>query len=139
MIPVMTSNSNEYNWLDIAALPSMAYYRVKSIDMSGEIKYSGIVKIVAGNEHSMITVSPNPIQGSELNLQFKNKQEGRYDIRLLDATGQVLLVSVVQHAGGNSTQTIQLPFTVGRGVYQLIVTGADKNVAVRQLYIHRDK
>lgn len=136
---VMATNSDAYSWLDISALPATTYYRVKSIDLSGEIKYSGIAKIFAGDERSMITVSPNPVQGNELNMQFKNKQEGRYDIRLVDAAGRVLLISAVQHAGGNSAQTIQLPFTVSRGVYQLIMTDADKNVTTRQLYIYRAK
>lgn len=136
---VVASGSNAYNWLDISALPAMAYYRVKSIDISGEIKYSGIAKIFTGDEHSMISVSPNPVQGSELHVQFKNKREGRYDIRLADMAGRVLLVSAGQHAGGNSTQTIQLPFSVSRGIYQLIVTDADKNVTIQQLYIHRAK
>lgn len=136
---IVASNSNAYSWLDMSALPAMTYYRVKSIDISGEIKYSGIAKIAAGYERSMITVSPNPVQGNELNVQFKNKQEGRYDVRLLDATGRVILVSAAQHAGGNSTQTFQLPFAVSRGIYQLIVTDENKNATIRQLYIHSDK
>jgi hypothetical protein len=136
---VVAVNSNEYSWLDISAMGAMAYYRVKSIDLSGEIKYSGIAKVVGGNEFSKITVSPNPVQGSELNVQFKNKQEGKYDIRLVDAAGRVVLVSAAQHTGGSSTQTIQLPVTVSRGIYQLIVTDEDKKVTIQRLYIDRAK
>jgi hypothetical protein len=135
---VVANRSNDYSWLDIS-VSAMVYYRVKSIDLSGEIKYSGIATLFAGNEHSMITVSPNPVQGSELHVQFKNKREGKYDIRLIDAAGRLLLVSAGQHAGGNSTQTIQLPSSVSRGLYRLIVTDADKNVTTQQLYIGRDK
>ena len=136
---VAASNSDTYSWLDISPLPAMAYYRVKSIDMSGEIKYSAIAKISAGDEHPVITVSPNPVHGSELHLQFKNKREGRYDIRMVDAAGRLQLVTTTQHAGGNSTHTIQLPFAVGRGIYQLIVTDVDMNVTTQKLYIDRAK
>jgi hypothetical protein len=136
---VAASISNIYSWLDLSPLPAMAYYRVKSIDISGEIKYSGVAKLIMGDEYPMITVSPNPVQGNEMNLQFRNKQEGRYDIRLVDAAGRLQLVSARQHAGGNSTHTIRLPFAVGRGIYQLIVTDADKKVTTQQLYIDRAK
>ena len=136
---VAASNNNTYSWLDISSLPAMTYYRVKSIDLSGEIKYSGIAKIISGDEHPAITVSPNPVHGNELNVQFKNKREGSYDIRLVDAAGRLQLVSARQHGGGNSTHTIRLPFAVGRGIYQLIVTDADKNVTTQQLYIDRAK
>lgn len=136
---VMASNSNDYSWNDVSALPAMAYYRVKSIDLSGEIKYSGIAKIAGGDEHPVITVSPNPVQGNELNVQFRNKRGGRYDIRLIDAAGRLQLVSIRQHSGGNSTHTIQLPFAVRSGAYQLIVTDEDKKVTAQQLYIDRAK
>jgi hypothetical protein len=136
---VVASNNNDYTWDDVSALPGMIYYRVKSVDLSGEIKYSGIAKIAGGDEHPMITVSPNPVQGNELNIQFKNKRGGRYEIRLIDATGRLQLVSARQHAGGNSTHTIQLPFAVGRGIYQLVVIDEDKHVTAQQLYIDRIK
>ncbi len=136
---VPASNLTAYSWLDLSVVTGTAYYRVKSFDLSGEIKYSGIATILAGTEHSMISVAPNPVQGRELHVQFKNKLEGKYEIRLVDAAGRSLFVSARQHAGGNSTQTIQLPFAVGRGIYQLIVTDAYKNVTVQQLYIHSDK
>ena len=85
----------------------------------------------------MIAVSPNPVQGNEVNIQFRNKRAGRYDIRLTDATGRLHLVTLRQHSGGNSTHTIQLPFSVRSGAYQLMVTDEDKRVTSQQLYIDR--
>lgn len=136
---VSAGASDSYSWVDVATLPAMAYYRVKSIDISGAIKYSGTAKIWAGDEHAMITVSPNPVQGTALTIQFKNKPHGKYDIRLADVTGRVLMVTVAQHTGGNSTQTIQLPFSIGRGVYHLLVTDPVNNVSIQNLFIHGDR
>lgn len=135
---VPASNNTDYSWLD-NSVSAMVYYRVKSVDRSGELKYSGIATLFAGADRSTISVAPNPVQGRTLHVRFKDKREGKYEIRLVDAAGRSLLVSARQHPGGNSTQTIQLPFDVGRGIYQLIVTDAYKNVNVQQLYIHSDK
>ncbi len=136
---VTANGSSSYSWLDGSALQQSSYYRIKSIDRRGMIKYSGIVKISSGNEPSIIRVWPNPVEGSEFNLQFKNQPAGRYDIRLLDAAGRVLLVTSAQHADGNSMETIKLSPGIGTGFYQLEVIAPDKTVSVQKLFISKAK
>ncbi len=136
---VTANGSSSYSWSDGSALQQSSYYRIKSIDRTGKIKYSGIVKISLGNETSMIRVWPNPVEGSELNLQFKNQPAGRYDIRLLDATGRVIFVTSAQHADGNSMETIKLSQGIGTGFYQLEVIAPDKTVSVQKLFISKTK
>ena len=48
---VVAVNSNEYSWLDISATQALSYYRVKSIDLSGEVKYSAVARVAGGYEH----------------------------------------------------------------------------------------
>ncbi len=136
---VSANGGDSYTWVDDASLPALTCYRVKSVDISGVIKYSGIAKILAVDEQPMITISPNPVQGTGLILQFKNKLAGKYDVRLADVTGRVLLIAEALHTGGNSTQTIQLPFSIGTGVYHLVITDPFKKVAVQNLIIHRGR
>ena len=136
---VTANGSSSYNWLDVSALVHSSYYRIKSFDRTGMIKYSGIVKVSSGKDLSMIRVWPNPVEGSELNLQFKNQPAGRYEIRLLDAAGRVLFASSVQHAGGNSIETINLSSGTGNGFCQLEVIAPDKTVSVQKLFISKSK
>ncbi|HKC34750.1 MAG TPA: LamG-like jellyroll fold domain-containing protein, partial [Chitinophagaceae bacterium] len=136
---VTATGSSSYNWLDVSALQQGSYYRVKSIDKRGIIKYTGIVKISSGNEPSMIRVWPNPVEGSEMNLQFKNQLSGRYEIRLLDAVGRMLFATTTDHAGGNSMETIELSPRIGRGFYQLVVIAPDKTIHLQKLLISKAK
>jgi len=136
---VTANGSSSYNWLDVSALQQGPYYRVKSIDKRGIIKYTGIVKVSSGKEPSMIRVWPNPIEGSEINLQFKNQLSGRYNIRLLDAAGRVMFAKIAEHAGGNSIETIELSPGISRGVYQLVVIAPDKTVHSQKLFINKAK
>lgn len=132
---VMATRSNSYSWLDASPLNQTSYYRVKSVDISGVKKYTGIVKVVAGYESPSITVSPNPVVNHEVNIQFKNKTVGIYNVRLADAAGRVLLAKDITLAAGSSTQIIPLPLNTGRGLYHLIITNPDKTVSVQKLLV----
>jgi hypothetical protein len=67
--PIVKSRSN-YEWLDRNAFTGNNYYRIKSIDINGEIQYSNIVKIVMSKGRLQITIYPNPVTDGNINLQF---------------------------------------------------------------------
>jgi len=136
---VLADGSSSYNWPDVSAMQQISFYRVKSIDIPGIIKYTGIVKLSSGNEPSMIRVWPNVVESNELNLQFKNQSKGRYDIRLLDAAGRIIFAAFAEHSGGNSIETIELSSSITRGFYQLVVIAPDKTVNVQKLFISKTK
>ena len=136
---VMANGSSSYNWTEIPPFQQVSYYRVKSIDIPGIIKYSGIVKLSSDNEPSTIRISPNPAEGDELNLQFKNQLKGRYNIRLLDAAGRLIFSSSTVHAGGSSIETFVLPPGIIRGFYQLLIITPDKTVNVQKLFASKTK
>jgi hypothetical protein len=136
---VTANGSSSYNWVDVSGLQQQTYYRVKSIDKRGIIKYSAIAKVSSASEPSTIRVWPNPVQGNEMNLQFKNQPAGRYGIRLLDAAGRVLFAAITEHRGGNSIETINLSSAISRGFYQLVVIAPDKTVHTQKLFISKAK
>ncbi len=88
---------------------------------------------------STVRVWPNPIEGSELNLQFNNQLNGTYNIRLLDVAGRELFAKSIEHAGGNSIETIELSPGTRRGLYQLVVIAPDKTVNTQKLFISKAK
>jgi hypothetical protein len=119
---VSASNSTTYNWMDQNAVRGYNYYRIKSVDNNGQVKYTEIVRVLVGNGKPAITVSPNPIQSNFVNIQFTEQQAGKYAIRLINISGQVVYSREVFHNGGNASQSFALSSLPASGVYQLEIT-----------------
>lgn len=119
-----------YSWLDsrldAATLNSNTFYRIKSIGINGDIKYSSIIKFTTGSVKSSITISPNPIQGNRFTIQFSKSVIGRYNIMLLGIDGKLLYSSFIQHPGDNASFPLQLPAALAKGTYILNVISPDK-------------
>jgi len=128
-----------YSLLDATAPTATIFYKVKSIGVNGEIKFSSIVKVAGGKVKAAISISPNPVEGAVVNLQLKNQPEGKYSVRILTNIGQVILSNKLQHAGGNSTQLLTLPTGIAKGTYQLEVTLPDNSRQVQTLFINSNK
>ena len=139
-IATQVSNASiTYNWLDENAVTGVNYYRIKAIELSGNVKYTDIVKVVLGKAGTGITVSPNPVRGNLVNIQFNNQQAGRYNIRLMNNAGQEVYKNVLQHTGGNASQSINIPSAIARGIYQLEVIAPDNTKKVQKLIVDLDK
>jgi hypothetical protein len=124
-----------YNWLDVNVAAGTQWYRIKAIDRSGQFKYSAIVKINANRNGSGITVWPNPVKGNDITLQLSNEAAGRYNIRLTNAAGQIILTRNIQHAGGSASQSISLSSQAIAGVYQLEIVAPNGNRKSQKLII----
>ena len=62
-----------YSWMDINAAAVVVYYRIKSNAVSGEVKYTNIVKLAAGFIKPGFSISPNPIRCLGKRLDRKKK------------------------------------------------------------------
>lgn len=128
-------SSQVYSFLDNTPAIGVSYYRIKSVDLSGAFKYTSIVKMVSGKKLPTILVSPNPIEGNVINLQFGNQPSGRYSVKLISTTGQTVYSNIRNHAGGSATQILELPSTVSGGAYQLEIIAPDNSRQVQKLLI----
>ncbi len=122
-LPAMDQSENNYTWTDNNPSENLNYYRIQSISANGQAKYSDILKVDAGVIASVFKVAPNPVTGNTINLVINNKPSGIYTIKLVNNFGQVLLVKRITHVGGSVSQALQVPSLVGKGVYQLQITG----------------
>ena len=113
--------ANQYQWLDKNAVQGYQYYRIHSKDFNGQSGYSQIVKVLIGATLPSITVYPNPSKGKNIHIQMSNQPSGQYDIRLLNALGQVLYSKSFEQQNGSTTQTIQWDNVWSEGIYQLEV------------------
>jgi len=119
----------QYNWLDRDVINGMNYYRIRSLGLNGEVKYSEVVKLnVRDNSPSLISVYPNPVrEDGMVQVSMNNVQAGNYVISLYNELGQVTYRRQQAHAGGNAVYTINLGKELSHGQYTLEVKGTDNS------------
>ena len=116
-----SNNDRVYVFNDATAQSGTYFYRVKSNGIDGELKISSIVKLTIGGTKSFVLITPNPVEGNAIHLQMTNKQKGNYDIRLIGLNGVLLLSRSINHAGGSSVISIDVPGSIAPGTYHLQV------------------
>ena len=116
---------NSYSWMDVKPFGSNNFYRIKAISKTGEVKYSGIVKVKIGSNVSSITVYPNPVKNNSLTVRFENENKGTYIVTLFNLLGQSVFTRMIEHEGGSLTKSLQLSKAVSKGNYQLQIIGGE--------------
>jgi len=115
-----------YNWLDTNPLEGDNFYRVRSVGISGDSKLSQVVKVNMGKLPSEITVYPTPVnEDGVVYISLSNKPAGNYQVSLVNSKGQVMLIKVLNHAGGSSVYSITMEKYMSHGSYMLNVAGDD--------------
>jgi hypothetical protein len=117
-----TNAKASYSFLDETHPNGHLFYRIKAIQADGSEVYSGIVRINTDKGITTLTVSPNPVTGNEIRLQFTKLPKGTYSIRLFSEGGMIQAQTILIHDGGSVTEVF--PFHVGTGgLYFLQVSG----------------
>lgn len=122
------TNAKSYAFVDAAPLNApTGFYRIKAVDKDGKLSYSNIIRLSSRNAAADVAVTPNPIINGTVNLQLSNFTKSEYNVSLFDATGKIAFSRRMNIESGSSAQTIQLPGTVAKGMYQLqIANGSTK-------------
>lgn len=113
---------NNYNYFDHSTLDDYNYYRIKAIDKDGKITYSNVLKLNGKKTDEGISVYPNPIINGIVNLQLNNLQKANYFFTVFNAVGKQILVKSLNIETGTSSQNIELPNGIAKGVYQLQIS-----------------
>jgi len=116
-----TGGNAGYNWLDKQAVTGKNFYRIKSKDNAGRVKFSRIVKVTIGKGKPSISIYPNPVTDDVVNLAFSNMPESVYNVKIYNAIGQTVLVKQISHAAGSSSEMLMLNKKLAKGTYQLEV------------------
>jgi hypothetical protein len=125
-----------YSFLDAAPTQGVNYYRIKTIDLSGTARYTYIVKVTYGNTAASITLTATVISNNSLSLQLNNQPKGQYGVRVLNSVGQQLVKTMFEHQGGNSTQSVSLPYKLTGGIYLLEVKKPDGIKIIEKIVIN---
>lgn len=113
-----SSNVNYYSWIDHYPLPGKSYYRLKQIDINGQVKYSRTVAVEFVLANSWVRLMPNPAkEQTTLTLQLIRPEA--CTIILTDLAGRVIYSNQL---GIVLYRTVNLDLTsYTAGVYLLTV------------------
>ena len=119
--------TSDYNFTDTKPFTIENHYRIKTIDKSGETRYSKVVFIKFINLTEGLHVYPNPILNGTITIQSINTAAGEYHVSLTTNTGQIVLRKSIHHTGGALSNTIAISSSLAKGVYNLYIQGKDLN------------
>jgi hypothetical protein len=121
---VRANGSTDYDFTDNDPT-SVNYYRIRSNGANAETKYSSIVKI-SFETTPLITVYPNPVkEDGKTNIKFTSKTAGNYEVKLLNALGQVVKTQTIKHMGIDANYVFSFPIHMSHGHYTLEINGKD--------------
>jgi lysophospholipase L1-like esterase len=99
------------------------YYRIKSFDKSGTVKYSNTVSVNIAKNVTVI-VYPNPVKESSFNLQFNGFEKSNFSVGIYNSTGLQIFSEPIA-ASTSPTHTINLKSKPPSGNYLLVITTSD--------------
>jgi hypothetical protein len=135
-VPAKANNNTlvSYNSFDANPYLGNNFYRIKAVEKSGGIKYSGVVNVKTGSYKSSIVVYPNPVKNGMLYMKLNNQPNGKYVVQLLNTLGQQIFTQTIDHIGGTAILSLNVSSVISKGVYQLkIIHG--KTRQIQQLVI----
>jgi YVTN family beta-propeller protein len=77
-----------YSWTDMTPAAGMNFYRIKSVELSGSINYSQVLRLTIGGNSIQTYVYPNPVREGSFTLQLNNETKGLYTIDVVNMSGQ---------------------------------------------------
>jgi hypothetical protein len=110
------------------------FYRIKIIDKDLGSSYSSTIKCWFEDSRQSITVYPNPVINKSFTLKLFNLENGKYNVSITNNLGSTILNTTIVHEGAVSTQKIELPFNIAKGVYYLKISNG-VNFYRKQLFI----
>ncbi len=125
-----TINGTEKDYLYEDNTPELqekviVYYRLKQFDIDGKISYSKVIAVrLQASKDIVMQVSPNPFT-ENLYIRFTATEKGTAEIRLINASGQIVLAKQSFISKGyNNIQLQEISkFTNGLYFVQLLMNG----------------
>jgi hypothetical protein len=117
--------SAAYRFIDTDPLNGNNYYRIRSVEQSGKVNYSIIVKvnILVVKDVPSFLVYPNPVSGNTIFMLFNNIEKGNYAIRLFNESGQIVAFKTIQYNGNIATENLVVGEKFATGKYELKLSG----------------
>ena len=114
---------DNYSYVDAYPQTGSNYYRLQGNLISGDTKYSDIIKVNIEKGISLVRTYPNPVINKTFNLQFVNEPAGPYQVKLVNNAGQPVITKQFQHPGGSGSFILTSLQNIPHGIYRLEITG----------------
>ena len=123
---------NTYNFTDATTTTSLAYYRLKMVDIDGTSEFSKVISVQAANRvTTSVNVFPNPAQNTEsLKIAFKANENAAATLTLLDMMGNVVKSENQSAVAGNNVYSLALN-SVKPGIYLVQVSCGTTKETIR--------
>ncbi|MEO8147357.1 MAG: CUB domain-containing protein [Bacteroidia bacterium] len=109
----------EYNAIDLSPLYGTSYYRIKQVDINGEITFSKIVLVSFLDHNEFISIEPNPASTSLVNVGYNLCQNESGFIEVYDTKGIRKISSGVSGRKGFNKRQLDIS-QLQPGIYVLI-------------------
>ena len=139
-VPSISNSSNElnYSFTDNTVTATTCFYRVRSVDNDGKIKYSSIIKVNAAADGKNFTVLSNPVTNNTVTVQFKGQPAGVYKMALLNGAGGTTMKRSISYAGGTSVESFSVSGAVSCGIYWLQITTPANETELHMLVVRNN-
>lgn len=121
---VPAARRSSYSFSDIKPIAGANFYRIRAVEINGGGKYSTVANINLSKAGQGIGVYPSIVKNNQFTLQISNLPAGSYRMNIHNAVGQLVVSRNINHNGSSSTQTVNLPAGIQKGMYKVKLTGA---------------
>jgi hypothetical protein len=133
---IVNSNlASSYQWTDDVIATGTKYYRVLSIDIAGNNKYSPVVIMNGSKNIAGFSILSNPVQGNDIKVLFSNKEKGDYSMRVFNGEGKMIFSSKTLHTEGTTAYSYGLPSNITSGNYYIEIADAKNSREVLPVVI----
>ena len=138
-LPALYNNTSDgdYGFFDANPLPGISFYRIKNNDLDGKSAYSIVVRVNRNKAIKGLSLYPNPVLNRIVSLQGSDLDRGNYKISIFGANGQEIYKQQIKHSGGTISQTIELPSTIGKGVYVFSVRDENGDIIYKEKLVNQ--
>lgn len=129
-------NAPVQQWLDQQPLQGNSYYRIYARNKETRNNYSNSIKFTGITNDASISVHPNPVAGNLVGLQLTGIRAGKFQVRLLNQSGQQVFSGSIQHNGTGAIQKLKLPSIIASGVYKLELSNTEGEVYSERVLVN---
>ncbi len=106
-----------YQYIDDKPVTGKNYYRVKLITNTNLSLLSKVAVVDMDEAKGAISIFPNPIVGKSFAINFKDLNDGVYDVQIINSLGAIVEKHAVKHNGSNNNYSITLNSIISSGTY----------------------
>lgn len=114
-----------FYFTDNNPFPKNNYYRLKINEVGGSMNYSSVILLDSDrNFPFQISVKPNIVKGTLVNLELTTEKGGQIELMITDVTGRPILNRQLAIQTGSSNMIVNAP-AIASGIYWLYVVGKE--------------